>query len=331
MDVVKSITDLFGNVVDAFKERVASPIVGTFIFSWLLINWKLVYFLLGSDESTSSKISHIELHYLDFYHNLLYPILITALYLVLYPLIVNSSNTVWILVDSKSKSIFSKYTETNVPISEEAQEKLFNHLRQQENTFKIELQEKQKQIKALNEALNSQTSKVNELEKKLGEYSLSEQDPTAENSVNLESNANSRSPKPSYPPPAPVVNDNGLSKDTLDKLNTTEGDYRLEYLIANNLDLDRDDNLHKKEIKIAKEIVLKLIKSYPEPWPVREFTAIAPDGRSNMQYSKDVIESFGKKLIKRGWFSPTEYGGVKSYSMSTDLITEINSIDVDKS
>ena len=323
MDVVKSITTLFSDVFDTFKQRVSSPVVGTFFFSWLLFNWELVYYFIGGNEEARRKINHIQLEYIDFTQNFCYPVTLTIAYLIIYPLILNISNTVWVVVDSKSKSFFSKYTETNVPISEEAQAKLFTHLREREEEYQSVLRDKQNEINALNEALNNQTGELKKLRKTKGEDSA----PIDVPHLNKKQQAGLRvmAVRPLATGVKPS-SDKELRQDVSSIIKSVDGSFLFDDLIADKMELEKDDKIHKRELCTSREILLKLIGSYPEPWPIKEITGVAPDGRSNMNYSKELVESQGKKLIKKGWLSVSEYGGVHSYSMTVQLIADLNEL-----
>lgn len=321
MDVVKSITNLFNDVFDTLKQRVSSPVIGTFFFSWLLFNWELVYYFLGSDEGVAHKINHIQLMYIDFTQNFCFPFTLTIAYLIFYPLVLNISNTVWVVVDSKSKSYFSKFTEKNAPISEEAQAKLFAHIRGREQEYKSVVRDKQRKINALNEALNVQTGELTRLKKKLGLDTTLSDESTTKSILQINNTiVGGESIIPER------RSDNELERDISSVLNSVDGNYLLDDLIATKMELEKDDQIHKRELLASKEILLKLIGSYPEPWPVKEIKGVSSDGRSNISYSKDVVQSHGKKLIRKGWISTSEYGGVPSYSMTSELIGDLNNI-----
>jgi hypothetical protein len=49
--------------LEALKERVRSPFIGTFIFSWLAYNWKPVAYFIASANDPAVRIAHIETNY----------------------------------------------------------------------------------------------------------------------------------------------------------------------------------------------------------------------------------------------------------------------------
>ena len=83
-------------VKDFFKdlrERVTSPVFGSFIISWLVCNWDLVILILFNNSDTL-KQDRFSLIYLSFkthsiYHLLIFPLLGCTLYILGYPYLKN--------------------------------------------------------------------------------------------------------------------------------------------------------------------------------------------------------------------------------------------------
>lgn len=82
--------DLFSSLKDHITTRVSSPLSGSFIFAWLIINWEVVLTVFSSSPA-SQKISYIERNvfpsFLDIATSgVLAPLALALLYIYLYPL-----------------------------------------------------------------------------------------------------------------------------------------------------------------------------------------------------------------------------------------------------
>ena len=55
----EKISDFIKDLIDNANDRIKHPLISSFIFSWLIINWKIV-FQLFSNKSPDEKISVIE-------------------------------------------------------------------------------------------------------------------------------------------------------------------------------------------------------------------------------------------------------------------------------
>ena len=82
---MKKITELIEILFATANQRIKSPFFGSFIFSWLIVNWKpIVYFLLSNDK-ISIKINYIEKSYEFLQNSLLYPLVLSFVYVVIFP------------------------------------------------------------------------------------------------------------------------------------------------------------------------------------------------------------------------------------------------------
>lgn len=82
------------NIFTPFYERIKSPLYSTFIISWLIVNWKVVFAIFTSAKTINgcTKFHYLSC-YLSFFHGqqifnlLIFPLLITAAYIYIFPLI----------------------------------------------------------------------------------------------------------------------------------------------------------------------------------------------------------------------------------------------------
>ena len=84
---MKKITELLETLFSTANQRIKSPFFGSFIFSWFIINWKPIFYFLFSDDKISVKINCIEESYEFIQNSLLYPLLLSIIYVVIFPYI----------------------------------------------------------------------------------------------------------------------------------------------------------------------------------------------------------------------------------------------------
>lgn len=72
-----------------FKDRINSPLFGSFIISWTAVNWRIPIVLLfyKSVELANSKTSYIDVieRYSNWWDSLAFPLLLAASYILIYP------------------------------------------------------------------------------------------------------------------------------------------------------------------------------------------------------------------------------------------------------
>jgi hypothetical protein len=84
---MKKITELLEILFSTAKQRIKSPFFGSFIFSWLIFNWKPIFYFLFSDEKISMKIEKIENSFEFIQNSLLYPLFLSFIYVLVFPYI----------------------------------------------------------------------------------------------------------------------------------------------------------------------------------------------------------------------------------------------------
>lgn len=108
------------DIINSFKahlyERTSNPLVGSFIFYWLICNYKFIVILFDSKISSDDKFLKIEEVYKNDYihifesitipqNGLLIPIIITLLYILVFPYISNFIHKIWISHQNNLKKI----------------------------------------------------------------------------------------------------------------------------------------------------------------------------------------------------------------------------------
>lgn len=155
-DISKSIrADLY--------ERASSPLLGAFLTSWLVWNWKTVL-VIFSDMKAVEKISHIDaVIYSDFWLFLIFlflgPLITALLFLYLYPI---PAKHVYrhFRVQQKSLKEIKVKVEEETPLSQDEHNKLRRRISEMESAFYEELARKDAEIERFRSLLESKNKPV---------------------------------------------------------------------------------------------------------------------------------------------------------------------------
>jgi hypothetical protein len=95
---VNPMSDLTTSLKEIFNERISSPFYGSLIVSWLLWNWKILYVTFFIDQSrlgdATNKIDYILKHCDSPWYLAVFPLLSTAVIVLLMPYVTNGSSWV---------------------------------------------------------------------------------------------------------------------------------------------------------------------------------------------------------------------------------------------
>lgn len=69
------------------EERIKNPIIGSFLTSWIIFNWKPLLFFIFTQKTIEDKIIYIEGNYTNIWNLLLLPLISTFIYLIILPYI----------------------------------------------------------------------------------------------------------------------------------------------------------------------------------------------------------------------------------------------------
>jgi hypothetical protein len=80
------------------NERITSPFSGAFLFSWIIWNWRLFYYLLMEDTSVKiiERLSYADEHFINLSANLFKPFLSAVVLVVIYPFITTGALWFWL-------------------------------------------------------------------------------------------------------------------------------------------------------------------------------------------------------------------------------------------
>jgi len=77
--------EIISELNNAIKERIKSPVLGTFILIWIVVNWRFVLYLFISSERIERRFEHIDSQYVNWGYNLGLPLILLASYLFAFP------------------------------------------------------------------------------------------------------------------------------------------------------------------------------------------------------------------------------------------------------
>jgi len=168
------------DIVNSFKahlyERTSSPLIGAFIFYWLIFNYKMVVVLFDDKLKSNEKFTNIDTIYQnDLFFNIplngvIYPIIVTLLYLLVFPFISNEIHKFWLKHQDKLKKISNKQLHTDKEFGELREDFMELQLKFNE-TFKSMNEE----ISKKNTLISKKDETIANLEKTISEYKNREQ------------------------------------------------------------------------------------------------------------------------------------------------------------
>ncbi len=143
--------DEFRKSVNAvLYERLTSPLYGTFVFTWLVWNWKIPYvtFFISEDQLEITKIEYISNLVMNWSHVIALPLMSTAILVLIMPFISNGAYWVSIRFD-KWKYDQKNKIEDKQMLSLEKSMELKKTMRELETYYSTELDKKDEEIKNL--------------------------------------------------------------------------------------------------------------------------------------------------------------------------------------
>lgn len=149
-------------------ERASSPILGSILVFWLIFNWEAVFYFLLSDSAVEEKLAYIQNNFKNFDRNVFYPLLYSALFCLLYPVVSCIPFYIWEWTSShklrsKSKLSLSEplSVENSIAIRKELIEKeaKIKNVISENNDEKVELERVIGQLSRDNERIYKVISK----------------------------------------------------------------------------------------------------------------------------------------------------------------------------
>jgi len=146
-------------------ERVTSPLYGTFICTWLIWNWKIVYLTLFISETIikTSKIDYIIANYSCVWNLIWFPLISTAIFITIVPFISNGSY--WLHMWFKQWKVRQKNEfENRQCLTVQQSVTLRLEMRNQETQFEQIISEKENEISTLQSQLKELENQIHNIE-----------------------------------------------------------------------------------------------------------------------------------------------------------------------
>ncbi len=145
-----SFNEIKNSINSVLYERVSSPFFGTFISSWLVINWKIIYltFFVNESKIEGMKIDYIIKNYSNEWYIYIWPLISTLVLTTLIPFV--SVGAYWLSLWFKDwmTKIRNKF-ELNQLLTIGQSIALRKQIRDQEKNIEYLLEEKNDQIEVL--------------------------------------------------------------------------------------------------------------------------------------------------------------------------------------
>ena len=185
------IEDFKKSVNNVLYERLVSPLFGTFIFSWCVWNWKIIYLTLFVDnaEVAGHKIDFIISNYYDNKDLFLWPIISTLVLLLIYPFL--AIGAYYVSLRFKKWKIDIRNTQENLQVLNiEDSIELRENIRNQAIRFDNLLSGKNKEIESLKTTIENYKKQLGAINKGVSELPIeSREDVYLEEYNQLKTNA----------------------------------------------------------------------------------------------------------------------------------------------
>jgi hypothetical protein len=155
------LNDFRKSIQSVLYERIRSPFSGAFFFSWIVWNWKLVYYLIFSAGSTATRIEYVQANYINLFNNLIFPFLSTIFLIVVYPFITTAGYWVWLKFKTWQIKIRNGI-EGNRLLTLDQSITLRMQIRNQEEEFDKMLRKKDEEILILKNQIEESTKSKNQ-------------------------------------------------------------------------------------------------------------------------------------------------------------------------
>ncbi|RJP60164.1 MAG: hypothetical protein C4543_05535 [Ignavibacteriales bacterium] len=147
------LTEFRKSIQSIMYERITSPFSGAFFFSWVVWNWKLIYFLIFADIEVIERIQFVELYYINIYNSLVYPLLSTTFLIILFPFITTGAFWIWLRFKNWQNEIKNEIEKKQL-LTIEKSIQLRMELRNQEDNYNKILTSKEEEINLLKKEID---------------------------------------------------------------------------------------------------------------------------------------------------------------------------------
>ena len=96
--------EIINSILDSAKERLKNPLLGSFVFSWGIFNWKPIFYILFSKNLIENKIDFVSECYSSMNNNFWFPLLFSTFYILIFPYVL------WAFDKLSTKAIIGRKT-----------------------------------------------------------------------------------------------------------------------------------------------------------------------------------------------------------------------------
>jgi hypothetical protein len=141
----------FKPLIENTQYRFNNPLGYAFIFSWIVLNWKAVYYFLFSDEKAADKIIFLQNIYVtetgvSYWTLICLPALIAVVYVVLAPFVSNTATGLWSIIDKTCTTWRLKYVEKIARLSEIDKANMYIAIKKLRSTHEAEVEALRREI-----------------------------------------------------------------------------------------------------------------------------------------------------------------------------------------
>ena len=153
--------DLLTSTNKTFKSRITNPFFGAFIITWILINWKIVLYLLYDMELTY-KIDEIENLLKNDWNSYITPLISSTVIVIIYPVLGNLSHWLYEFYKKWRISVDFKINE-NTPMRLEEAKELRKKFKEMEESNREYVEFKDRKIEILETDLDNNKKELNKV------------------------------------------------------------------------------------------------------------------------------------------------------------------------
>lgn len=149
-------SELRKSLSSIFEERITSPFFGSFIFSWLIWNWKIIYltiFVSQDNITPSNKIDYILNNYSNWWHLLVFPFLSAIFLVTVVPWFSNRLFKIYLFYE-KQRTTWREESDSKRRLTIENSAQILNDALEQELKHQKQIELKNSDIKIANEQID---------------------------------------------------------------------------------------------------------------------------------------------------------------------------------
>ena len=251
-----------------------------------------------SNDSVDHKITFIKTTMYSIDSGLIFPLIWATGFCLVFPLLKNIANTVWSLSDNWSSQFSGFVLKNSTRLTKEEQEQ---HL--------ALLEERTQEHQA---AVDSYKREISELKGLLKKVDALKSHDAKSNGSEMESERTEQADP-----------DEVTSSELIQIIKSTDGSHRLKKYLAQQLLLNVDNQIHKKELQRYEAIIELLAKEHPHGWVITDITA-----PSNQRTSVHAVKADIEKMSMAGIAEVDDTREKSKAFLSHDTVNFIvNSID----